>query len=157
MFDMFARRPTADIRWLRPDMAEACAAIHAQAFAHPWSVHDLEAMLAAANTVAQGAVEQTLVGFIISRRAADEAEVLTIGVAAAARGRGIGGRLLGAHLPQLVQRGVRRLFLEVDVGNEPALALYRRFGFAEASRRVGYYALPDGSRSTALVLRCDIK
>jgi [ribosomal protein S18]-alanine N-acetyltransferase len=47
---------------------------------------------------------------------------------------------------------VRKVFLEVDEGNAPALRLYSRAGFEQVGRRPGYYANSEGSAS-ALVLR----
>ena len=38
-----------------------------------------------------------------------------------------------------LERGMRHLTLEVRVGNEPALALYRRFGMAPVGVRPNYY------------------
>ncbi len=46
--------------------------------------------------------------------------------------------LLLAH--QASEWGMTALTLEVGVGNEPAIGLYRRFGLAPAGVRKGYYA-----------------
>ncbi|MFV0279637.1 MAG: GNAT family N-acetyltransferase [Rhodoblastus sp.] len=92
-------------------------------------------------------------GFVLSRRAADEAEILTIAVAPGARGAGLATALLGNHLSRLARLGVSNLFLEVDESNRPALALYRRYGFEQVGRRPAYYAKPDGARTNALILK----
>ncbi len=52
--------------------------------------------------------------------------------AAAQRGRGLAGRLLHAMAHEAQRRGIGRAFLQVDASNGPALALYRRCGFATA-------------------------
>jgi len=57
-------------------------------------------------------------------------------------------------LDDLKRRGVREVFLEVGVENEPALRLYRSFGFAEIGRRSGYYA--GSVPGDALVLRASL-
>jgi ribosomal-protein-alanine N-acetyltransferase len=88
----------------------------------------------------------------LTRHAADEAEVLSIAVDGRARRRGLGRRLLRRNLQRLATFGVGRVFLEVDAGNEPALALYRRMGFVEAGRREGYYRGTAGQVAPALVL-----
>ncbi len=93
-----------------------------------------------------------LAGFILSRRALDEAEILTIVVDGRLRRQGCGERLLASHLARLTRQGVATLFLEVDKLNVAALALYRLHGFVEKGVRKGYYAKPDGTRSNALVM-----
>lgn len=78
-------------------------------------------------------------GFLIARRAADEAEILTLGVVPAYRRRGLARALLQRAAEDLRRSGATQLFLEVDEGNEAALALYRALGAAPAGRRPGYY------------------
>ncbi len=63
---------------------------------------------------------------------ADDVPELSLAVAAAERGRGLGSRLLAALLDEARAAGLRALSLSVDPGN-PALRLYERAGF----RRVG--------------------
>lgn len=133
------------------------ARIHAEGFHRAWSTMEIERLLTDPAVLADAAMvggdDGRLAGFVLSRRAADEAEVLTIAITARRRGQGIAGRLLSQHMKTLAYAGARVLFLEVDEGNEPALALYRRAGFAEVGRRVAYYRKADGSAATALVLR----
>ena len=55
-------------------------------------------------------------------------------------------------LDALARCGIRLVHLEVEEGNAPALALYRRLGFEEVGRREGYYRKQDGSRVAALTM-----
>jgi ribosomal-protein-alanine N-acetyltransferase len=73
----------------------------------------------------------------------DEAHVLTIGVATAAQGRGIGAALLADLLAVAEARGARRVLLDVRVDNEVAQRLYRRHGFVPVGVRRRYYQ-PSG-------------
>ncbi len=100
----------------------------------------------------RAALGRAIVGFILSRQDADEAEILSVAVARRHRSRGLGKRLLDLHLSRLAGLGLRAVFLEVDENNEPARRLYARAGFREVGRRPGYY---QGS-GTALVLRRDL-
>ena len=49
------------------------------------------------------------------------------------------------------------MFLEVDEGNAAAQGLYRKLGFRVVAERKGYYALGNGQKSTALVMRLDLR
>jgi ribosomal-protein-alanine N-acetyltransferase len=63
-------------------------------------------------------------------------DLLRIAVDPAYRRTGLARQLLAAALEQLPARTV---LLEVAAGNEAAAGLYAGFGFAEISRRRGYY------------------
>lgn len=56
--------------------------------------------------------------------------VLGMGVVAGHRGQGLGGELLGVTLDAALASGMRRVELTVRADNAPAIALYRKFGFA---------------------------
>ena len=99
---------------------------------------------------------RALHGFILSRLAAGEAEILSVAVASARRGRGLARALLNLHLRRLAGLGARAVFLEVDEDNAPARRLYQRAGFREVGRRPGYYQQGRDQAATALVLRRDL-
>jgi len=140
-----------------PRDAASLAALHAASFNRGWSEHEFEQLLTDRNVVADRAANgRQNVGFILSRRAADEAEILSVAVARSWRGRGLARRLLDLHLRRLAGVGLRAVFLEVDEDNTPARRLYARAGFREVGRRPGYYAQGSGKAAAALVLRRDI-
>ncbi|QLP98641.1 MAG: GNAT family N-acetyltransferase [Rhodoblastus sp.] len=149
------RRSTARSIRISPGPAPSCA----DGFAFAWSEAEFESLLASSACLCEGAFEGDrgpLTGFLLSRRAGDEAEILTIAVAPRQRRRGVGRELLTRQTRQLAELGVARLFLEVAEDNGPALALYRRFGFREEGRRKGYYRRADGPAANALVLAKDL-
>jgi len=88
--------------------------------------------------------------------AADEAEILSVAIRAAQRGRGLARALLRLHLGRLASLGVKTVFLEVDEHNEAALRLYRALGFREVGRREGYYTENPSGPANALTLRRDL-
>jgi [ribosomal protein S18]-alanine N-acetyltransferase len=148
------------IRRIDAKRAADCAALHAFSFAHPWSIAELEQLLGAKETLADGALDgkgRILFGFILSRLAGGEAEILTVTVDPAQRKMGIGAKLLAAHLARLAAARVKILFLEVDENNVAGRALYARFGFKRVGERKAYYRTADGGRATALVMRLDIE
>ena len=141
----------------RPADAAAIAKLHAASFRHGWSDGEIERLLLERNTVAHRAMTgRTLQGFILSRLAGGEAEIFSVAVAPARRGRGLARALLNLHLRRLAGLGARAVFLEVDEDNEPARRLYRRAGFREVARRPGYYQQGHDAAASALVLRRDL-
>lgn len=128
------------------------AALHATAFPGPWDAVAFEALLGQAGVF----VLEDPDGFILLRAVADEAEILTLAVRPAARRLGLGARLVQEGVVAAAARGATRLFLEAAQDNIAALALYARAGFAEAGRRPGYYARPDGGRQDALLLALNL-
>jgi [ribosomal protein S18]-alanine N-acetyltransferase len=138
-----------------PRDAGGFAELHGASFHRGWSEDELEQLLSDRSVVAHRATRAGgLVGLILSRIAADEAEILSIAVAMSARGRGLARQLLELNMRRLAGLGVRAVFLEVDENNAPARALYRRAGFREVGRREGYYSASRGI--AALVLRRDL-
>ena len=91
-------------------------------------------------------------GLALARVAADEVELLLIGVPPRMRRRGVARSLLAELADEAISRGARSLFLEVSVSNGPALALYRGAGFAVVGRRRRYY--PDGGDALVLGRPC---
>jgi|SRR5579859_1366222 len=123
------------------------------AFADPWSPRDFADALGAHVPFLVAVDDGRVAGYVLARQAADEAEILNLGVAPAARRRGIGRALVRAGLAALAARGAVQVFLEVRESNAAARALYAEFGFAEAGRRRGYYRRPI---EDAIVLRAAI-
>jgi ribosomal-protein-alanine N-acetyltransferase len=137
--------------------ATALAELHGASFHRGWGEGEFEGMLAERNTLVHRLrVGRKIIGFAVSRMAADEAEILSIAVAASHRGRGLSRNLLLTHLGHLAGRGVRTIFLEVEENNQPARRLYERAGFAVAGRRERYYREPSGEQLNALLMRRDL-
>lgn len=79
----------------------------------------------------------------------DEAHITTLGVCREQRGRKIGELLLVALLDEAVRKNLRRATLEVRQSNEIAQNLYRKYGFAAAAIRRGYYT--DNSENAVIM------
>lgn len=153
-------RPAPRIAALTPIHAERLAEIHAVAFARPWSAIEFEGFLTDRLIYADGLFlgrAQQPAGFALSRVTLDEAEVLSVALDRTARGQGHARLLLAHHLDTLARAGAACAHLEVEEGNVPAFALYRRLGFRQSGLRPGYYARPDGSRATAVSMTKDLE
>jgi ribosomal-protein-alanine N-acetyltransferase len=153
---LFARGEPA-LSEARPRDAAAIAKLHGLSFHRGWSDGEIERLLIDRSVLAHRAmVGRSLVGFILSRLAAGEAEILSVAVTPARRGRGLSRRMLDLHLRRLAGLGTRAVFLEVDEDNVPARRLYARAGFREVGRREAYYQDRPGKSTAALVLRRDL-
>jgi ribosomal-protein-alanine N-acetyltransferase len=120
--------------------APELSAVHTEGFDDGWSAHDIASVLASPGAFGLLVREVGgIAGFALARVAADEAELLTLAVAPAARRQGVGAALVEAVACAAAAAGARRFFLEVAADNVAALALYRAAGFATAGRRPAYY------------------
>jgi ribosomal-protein-alanine acetyltransferase len=82
------------------------------------------------------------IGFLAARQAADEAEILNIGVHRDFRRKGVASALLLAALDEFRRSASSRVFLELRESNLPARTLYNRHGFVPSGRRKAYYQHP---------------
>lgn len=142
---------------------QVLADLHAEGFAHAWGGGDMAKLVAdPAITVLIARRDRVVgprapIGFAMLRIAADEAELLSIAVARRHRDLGIGRKLMEAALRHLFAERVASLFLEVDAGNAPAVALYRRLGFRTVGERKSYYREGRDKPASALVMRYDLR
>jgi ribosomal-protein-alanine N-acetyltransferase len=137
--------------------ARRLAQLHGESFHRGWGEGEFEAMMSERSTLVHRLrIGRKIVGFAVSRMAADEAEILSIAVAVSHRGRGLSRNLLLTHLGHLAGRGVRTVFLEVEENNQPARRLYHWAGFGIAGRRERYYREAGGEQLNALVMRRDL-
>jgi ribosomal-protein-alanine N-acetyltransferase len=143
--------------WATPADAPAMSAVHAAAFAAPWSAEDFTDLMDGAGVFGLVAGDARPLGVILCRVAAGEMEVLTLGVAPQARRLGIAKALVGAALGAARQAGAEAAFLEVAVDNDAAAALYAGLGFRRAGLRRRYYDRGEGERADALVMRLDLQ
>jgi ribosomal-protein-alanine N-acetyltransferase len=145
------------ILWASPEHAGDLAALHGRLFPEPWGGPSFQRLLAHPGSTAflarigQPPKTET-VGFILGQLAADEAEILTLGVRADRQRHGIACRLVEALARAARKAEARRLYLEVGAGNAPALALYEKLGFKETGRRKGYYEHKGRPAEDAVVL-----
>ncbi|QNN51457.1 ribosomal protein S18-alanine N-acetyltransferase [Nocardioides mesophilus] len=84
-----------------------------------------------------------VVGYAVTLRSGDVADLQRIGVDPAHRRRGLARALLAGAVDAAAADGAVRLLLEVSAGNAAAIGFYAAVGFAPIARRRRYYR--DGS------------
>lgn len=160
----FSRQPEFEIVPMTAEHCAEVAELHTLRFARPWNDGEFLSLLLQPNSFGF-VMRQTntlifkapLAGFVLAREVAGEAEILTIAVSEKCARFGLGWRLMQAAMREARSRGGETMFLEVDDGNAPALGLYRKLGFEKAGERPAYYADEKGRRSSALVMRRDLR
>lgn len=120
--------------------APAVLAIERSVFTDPWTESAFEALGDGVALV--GVQGNEVVGYLVARRAGEEAEILNLAVRPEHRRAGLGSQLMRTALDALGAAGAREVFLEVRESNRAADAFYRRLGFGEVGRRRRYYRQP---------------
>lgn len=171
MFGLFRlKRRKPAVTDLGSEDLEMAADIHAEGFSHAWDAETLAGLIRArggAGLVAHaGGNRRRMLGFMIYRVAADEAEVITIVTARRHRRNGAARALMNEMIRRCLADRLQNIFLEVDESNARALGLYASLGFREAGKRKAYYRNASDDRSTgeggnvpgdALIMRLDLK
>jgi ribosomal-protein-alanine N-acetyltransferase len=116
--------------------------IEEEAYPRPWSATLFLSELAqrSSRRYTVGTIGPIVVGYVGLMIVEDDGHITTLTVDPGWHHRGIGTVLLLDVARAATGLGVRHLTLEVRVGNDPAQALYRRFGFAPVGIRKNYYA-----------------
>lgn len=91
--------------------------------------------------VAREAATTRIVGYaiLLSRKNSRKMRIYSFGIAAAARQRGVAGKMIQVLEDIVKNKKCTTLTLEVSDGNTAAIALYRKHGFQQYGFRLGYY------------------
>ncbi len=147
------------IRTMRPEDLPAVHALEQAAFKHPWSQellrrelsHEWSTILLAEEP--DGSGNMRLLGVGIFWLVHDELHILNVAVDPNHRRRGVARALLEATLEKGRQHKCTLATLEVARSNEPALELYKSFGFRPVGIRPNYYV---DDREDAIVMVRDL-
>jgi [ribosomal protein S18]-alanine N-acetyltransferase len=131
---------------------DVVTAIEQRAHPFPWTRGNFIDSLKAGHSAWVFREGGAMVGYGVLMMTVDEAELLDITIVPECQRRGLGSMLLDQLFDVARSHGATRMLLEVRPGNEPGLALYRRFGFAEIGRRRAYYR----GKEDAIVMARDL-
>ncbi|MGJ9419908.1 ribosomal protein S18-alanine N-acetyltransferase [Massilia sp. CMS3.1] len=133
---------------------DAVHALECSVFPHPWSRANFsDSIQAGYDAWLLRSARGELAGYFVLMLVLDEAHLLDVAVAGERHGTGLGLHLLETVCARAKEMGAESVLLEVRPSNERALAVYRRFGFAEIGLRKGYYPAHEGRREDAIVMR----
>jgi [ribosomal protein S18]-alanine N-acetyltransferase len=132
-------RASVDIRRLTYADLPQVIAIERRAFPTPWSLAMFVLELSKPSGICLAALrDERIVGYLVCSRYDTVWHVMNIAVDERLRRGGIATTLLD-HLFESADGPGAQYTLEVRLSNDPAIALYERFGFHSAGLRRGYY------------------
>ena len=154
------------VRAAGPLDVAAISVLHAACFAdglagEVWSESAIAQIMAMPGTYGlivteEAGAGEASAGFALARVDGGKCEILSLGVPAPWRRRGLGRVLVKAALAHGHEAGAARAVLEVAEDNSAARALYLAEGFSVVSRRPGHYRR-GATRQDALVFARDLK
>ncbi len=94
-----------------------------------------------------------LMAYCVLLPGVNELELLNITVDPSYRKKGYAEKVLRIMEDLASSRSMESIFLEVRVGNEPAIRLYKKLGYKQVGLRKDYYPLTSGGREDAIVMK----
>ena len=133
-----------EIRAMTPSDVPAVSELEQLVYPEPWSEKVFNDELAQPSRVYLLALDDgEVIGYAGLMVVFEDAHITTMSVAPAARGSGVGQRMMMKLVDAAIAAEAEHLTLEVRMSNDPAQALYRKFGFAPVGVRKDYYLNED--------------
>lgn len=153
--------PVATLRAMRPSDLQRVAALEVELFGiGAWTYAMLEGELHGPGHYIVAVVPGTIpgadrvVGYLGMQFDGETCDIATIGVARDSQRLGIGALLMNYLIERATGLDAQAVLLEVAVNNEPAQAMYRRYGFEQIGLRKRYY---QPENLDAYVMRLELK
>ena len=107
---------------------------------HPWTENDIRTLITDMNKKCLVAtLDDEVICYIGAESVLDECNIGNIVTAKAHRGHGYATNVMSVLLNILGQNDIKKVFLEVENDNAPAIALYKKLGFDQYGYRRDYY------------------
>ena len=137
------------------DFVKEIAQTEEMCFSEPWSEGAVSDFLSynyngALICLADGA----FAGYVTYTALCGEVQIANVATVPAFRRNGIGSLLIEHLVNFAKETGNELITLEVRLGNEPAIALYKKYGFVTVGVRKNFYKKPDDD---ALLMNLDLQ
>jgi ribosomal-protein-alanine N-acetyltransferase len=137
------------------DFVKEIAQTEEMCFSEPWSEGAVSDFLSykyngALICLADGA----FAGYVTYTALCGEVQIANVATVPAFRRKGIGSLLIEHLVNFAKETGNELITLEVRLGNEPAIALYKKYGFVTVGVRKNFYKKPDDD---ALLMNLDLQ
>jgi len=130
------------VRKMTADDVAALAELERICFSDAWSENIVRDLTDSSWDEVWVLEAETILGYINYRFIAGEGELMRIAVLPEQRGHGYSRKLMDVMMNAAAQNQITDLTLEVRAGNEPAIGLYKAYGFVEEAVRKNYYHNP---------------
>ena len=132
-----------EIRKISENDIEAIAYLESEIFSDAWSEKSIKETYENQNACILGAYKEgVLAGYVIFYYVLDEGEIARIAVSPQYRRQGVADQIFAGLLDFCAEKSIERILLDVRISNEPAIAFYRKSGFAEDGIRKKFYENP---------------
>lgn len=148
-----------ELNQITPQMLSAVLELDQLCFGGLWTLEGYQRELESPNSdlisLSMPVTPVALLGIGCMWTILEEAHITLLAVHPDYQRQGLGQALLLALLTIACDRGLERATLEVRATNQPALALYQKFGFKIAGRRQRYYK--DTGEDALILWRGDLQ
>ena len=129
---------------MQKEQVDGIVRIETACFAHPWTEQGIREELENPTARFFAAIKDGEVfGYIGANNIAGEVYITNIAVLPVYRKQGIGALLLSVLLSVSEQENAQFVSLEVREGNQAAISLYEKCGFAAVGKRKHFYRDPE--------------
>lgn len=150
-------QPSLSLRLMTLSDLDEVMEIQRASFKNPWSLelfkreltHDWSTIFLAEEN--RPGDQPRILGFLIFWLVHDEVHILNVATAPQARNRGVARMLIEATLEKGRKSSCTLATLEVRRSNEPAINLYKSYGFRPVGVRPNYY-VDEGEDAIVMVL-----
>lgn len=140
------RRGEIKIRRMEKGDLKDILEIERSSFKSPWSMEEFLYILSLPESHCFVAYEDGILGYIVGKEEGEKMYLMNIAVRKDKRRMGIGKALLFEFIKECERIGMKEIYLEVRISNEPAIELYKLFGFRIDGIIPYYYRDEDGVR-----------
>ncbi|WDV46175.1 ribosomal protein S18-alanine N-acetyltransferase [Clostridiaceae bacterium M8S5] len=134
---------------------EAVCEIENKSFTTPWSknafIDEIKNNKLAYYIVIKSG--KSVVGYAGMWLILDEAHITNVAIHPNYRGKGLANHLINGVLDSCKQKKIQKVTLEVREYNKTAISLYKKFGFYEFGKRIGYYT---DTKEDAIIMWLDM-
>ncbi|MCU7941264.1 MAG: ribosomal protein S18-alanine N-acetyltransferase [Candidatus Thiodiazotropha sp.] len=148
--------PLLGLRPMQVEDLPQVMAIEEAVYPHPWTLGIFQDCLRVGYCCWVVNLDQQVIGYGVMSVVIDESHILNICIDPKWQGKGLAIKLIRRLLKIARQHGAETVYLEVRVGNKPAIGLYKKLGFVEIGQRRDYYPDRNQSREDALMMSLEL-